>query len=74
MLREDVVREMLTRLERGEGIKRIAREAPQALARPQACEISRFVGPANLLFKSTGQDQSTETQDDPSARNSDNHD
>ena len=35
--------------------------------------VYEVVGPADLLFKSTGQDQSTETQDDLSARNSEDH-
>src|SRR5215813_10043299 len=36
-------------------------------------EACQPVGPADLLFKSALQDQSTETQDDLSARNSDDH-
>jgi len=33
-----------------------------------------YVPKANLLIKSTGQDESTEIKDDLSARNSDDHD
>src|SRR5215813_5235772 len=37
-------------------------------------EACQPVGPADLLFKSTGQDRPTETQDDPSAHHFDDHD
>ena len=45
--------------------------APAALS---ARDTGSRLAPADLLFKSIGQDQSTETQDDVSARYSDDHD
>jgi len=54
----------------------LVRVRPQDHRQGPSCFLGpgRFVGLADLLFKSAPEEQSTETQDDLSARHSDNHD